>query len=92
MQGDLGGVLTLMVELEAVAQGKKELPLSELELAEFGPCISWRGPRSPSMVTSCAPLPTQRKQGHSVAGELGSRCTGGLPEDSVYFLALPEDG
>lgn len=44
------------------------------------------------MVTSCAPLPTQRKQGHSVAGGLGSRRTEGRSEDSVYFLALPEDG
>ena len=82
-----------MAELEAVAQGgKKELPLSEFELAEFGPCISQRGPGSPSMVTSCAPPPTQRKRGRSIAGGLGARHEEGLPEASAYFLALQEDG
>lgn len=36
-QGRLGGALILLAELEAVAQGKIESLLSELELAKFGP-------------------------------------------------------
>ena len=44
------------------------------------------------MVTSCAPPPTQRKRGRSIAGGLGARHEEGLPEASAYFLALQEDG
>lgn len=44
------------------------------------------------MVTSCAVPPTQRKQGHSAAGRLGSRHAEGLSEDFVYFLKSTAKG
>lgn len=51
MHRGLDGVLALLAELEAVARGRKEAPLSELEPGECGVR------RSLSMATSCVPCP-----------------------------------
>lgn len=90
--GGPGGVLTLLAGLEAVAPGRKEPPLCELE-----GCVRQRmgrrgGYLQPQPGDQLCCTARQRKRGHSAAGGLGSRRAEGLPEDLIYFLASPKDG
>ena len=82
-----------MAELEAVGSGeKKELPLSKLELAEFGPVNKPEGTWEPEHGDQLCSTAHPEETGPLCSRRAGSRRTEGRSEDSVYFLALPEDG